>query len=318
MPHAARNPAAWLDIVSYARKGPRAERRFTAAEIETIGRTVARTPEVMVKVSGGAGSVSRALAHFRYIDRHGDLEVETDQGERLEGKGVERELLANWDLEAASAHGSGPYQARPGRKPIKLTHHIVLSMPGATNPEKLLAASRVFAREQFAFQHRYALVLHTDQAHPHVHLVVKAEGDDGQRLNIRKATLRTWRQEFARQLRAQGVAANATDRAARGQTRKSLRDGIYRAAQRGESTHMRRAPAHPSVRARLWNRRDELAAGWRAVAETLREQGHALLASRAARFGQELPPARTDQEFWTTRPNLRQRDPRDRVAEFTR
>lgn len=48
----------------------------------------------------------------------------------------------------------------------KLVHTIVLSMPAGTPPQKMLAAARVIARENFALQHRYALVLHTDQPHP--------------------------------------------------------------------------------------------------------------------------------------------------------
>jgi hypothetical protein len=48
-------------------------------------------------------------------------------------------------------------------------------MPAGTPPEKLLAAVRKFAQEEFALQHRYAMVLHTDQKHPHVHVVVKAK-----------------------------------------------------------------------------------------------------------------------------------------------
>lgn len=38
-------------------------------------------------------------------------------------------------------------------------------------------------------QHRYAMVLHTDQRHPHVHVVVKAESEDGRRLHIDKEML---------------------------------------------------------------------------------------------------------------------------------
>ncbi len=70
----------------------------------------------------------------------------------------------------------------------------------------------------------YALVLHTDQDHPHVHLVVKAVSEEGKRLNIRKATLREWGGLFAQHLRAHGVAANATERAVRGQTQSRLKD----------------------------------------------------------------------------------------------
>src|SRR2546427_4173196 len=62
----------------------------------------------------------------------------------------------------------------------------------------LLTAVKNFAREEFGLKHRYAMVLHTDEPHPHVHMVVKAMGDDGRRLNIRRETLRGWRREFAR------------------------------------------------------------------------------------------------------------------------
>ncbi len=91
----------------------------------------------------------------------------------------------------------------------------------------MLTAVRKLATCEFALKHRYAMVLHTDNAHPHVHLVVKAMGEQGHRLNIRKAMLRDWRQQFAANLREQGVAANATERAVRGvaNTRKS--DGSF-------------------------------------------------------------------------------------------
>src|SRR5215471_13495785 len=98
----------------------------------------------------------------------------------------------------------------------KLVYNIVFSMPSGTAPEKVLAGARRFAQENFAFQHRYGMVLHTDQQHPHVHMVVKAEGEDGQRLHVDKSMLRNWREDFAQMMREQGIAANATPRVARG------------------------------------------------------------------------------------------------------
>lgn len=97
-------------------------------------------------------------------------------------------------------------------------------MPAPTPPEKVLAAVRTFAREKFALQHRYAMVLHTDQAHPHVHMVVKAEGEHGRRLHIDKEMLRQWREDFARMMREQGVAANASPRVARGRVSSPVKD----------------------------------------------------------------------------------------------
>src|SRR5262249_60408673 len=111
----------------------------------------------------------------------------------------------------------------------------MLPMPRGTPAKGVLEAARNFAREEFALKHRYAMVLHTDEPHPHVHVVVKAVSEQGVRPNIRKATLREWRKEFARHLRAHGVEANATERAVRGNYLAPKVDGIYRAEQRGES-----------------------------------------------------------------------------------
>jgi hypothetical protein len=94
-------------------------------------------------------------------------------------------------------------------------------MPVGTSPQAVLAAAQYFARENFALSHRYAMVLHdpaTDPKHektqsgknPHVHLVVKAVSETGERLYIRKDTLQTWREQFAQALREQGIEANAT------------------------------------------------------------------------------------------------------------
>lgn len=60
----------------------------------------------------------------------------------------------------------------------------MFSMPAGTPPEKVQEAVRNFAREEFALKHRYAFVLHTDQPHPHVHMVVKALSEQGVRLNM--------------------------------------------------------------------------------------------------------------------------------------
>ena len=72
-------------------------------------------------------------------------------------------------------------------KPPKFVHKLMFSMPPGTPPDKVLGAVRNFAREEFWGQHRYAFALHTDEDHPHVHLVLKAVSEQGVRLNIKKA-----------------------------------------------------------------------------------------------------------------------------------
>jgi hypothetical protein len=304
----AREGRPLLDLVSYGRRGPGKTDTLSPAQVEHIARTVRRVPEVMVKVSGGGKSVKAVLAHFKYIDRHGNLVIETDDGEQFRGKGGEKGLIAEWDLVTDAADSESLYEGNPGRKPGKLVHNIILSMPSGTSPARVLAASRAFAREQFALKHRYAMVLHTDQPHPHVHLVVKAMSDRGQRLNIHKATLREWRQEFARHLREQGIEANATERAVRGETKTHKPDRTYRAERSGKSTLMRdrvKAVAGELLKGQLRvetgkttiiQTRMKVERGWRVVRDRLVSDGQSALAAEVGRFADRMPPPRTDRE----------------------
>jgi hypothetical protein len=185
----------------------------------------------------------------------------------------------------------------------------MFSMPAGTPPDKVLTAVRNFFREEFALKHRYAMALHTDEPHPHVHVVLKAVSEQGQRLHIRKATLREWRGGFARHLRAVGVAANATQRYVRGETAPRKSDGIYRASLRGRSTHMRerveavaRELAHGDLRvefakARLEDTRKTLRRAWQAVGNILMREGQPGLSAQASRFMKQMPPALTEKEW---------------------
>jgi hypothetical protein len=299
---------AELDLVSYGRRGRDTPLQFSRAHLEQVGRTVRGVPEVMVKVSGGGKSAAAVKAHLSYIDRHGKLEVHTDEGEILQGREVAQELADIWNLEA----GRGQYrpQPKPGtidRRP-KQVQNIVFSMPKGTPPDKLLLATQKFARETFALKHRYAMVLHTDQGHPHVHLVVKAVSDQGERLYIRKAALRAWREDFAHHLRQLGVAANATPAQLRGTPKEQMRDGIYRALKRGKSTFMRRKAEFvandlqrgglraEAGKAKLLATRERVVQEWNATAANLRDQGEPQLAREVENFIHRMPNATTANE----------------------
>lgn len=296
-----------LDIASYGRRGPHGHGVLTPAERDHIARTVGRAPEVMVKISGGGKSSGEVAAHFRYIDRNGTLEMETDQGERVSGRGIANGLVSDWDLELEGTKPP-PGKLRTSTKQPKLAHNIIFSMPPGTPPDKLLAAVRTFAREEWGLKHRYVMALHTDEPHPHVHVVVKAMSEQGKRLNPNPTALRSWRALFARQLRAQGVAANATERSVRGVSKSHDHDGIYRAARRGASTFYRQRAKEVAIeiangglnpeagKARLLGTRQEIVRGWQAVAQTLARDGQQDLARKVADFVRQMPPVRTDKE----------------------
>jgi hypothetical protein len=281
---------------------------LTPAQVEQIRRTVRRAPEVVVKVlPRDSNSLKAAGRHLDYIGRYGELELETDDREQLQGR-VGKALLEEWDLDIDDVRRQADLAATKGRKPPKLIHKLMFSMPPGTPPDMVLAAVRNFAREEFAFQHRYALVLHTDEPHPHVHLVLKAISEQGVRLNIQKATLRHWRGEFARHLRLLGVSANATERAVRGESHKAKKDGIYRASLRGDSTHVRaqadvvasemltgNAPIEPGKH-KIDETRKEVEAGWLSAAKLLAKDGHHDLANEVLQFVNRMPPPRTERE----------------------
>lgn len=290
-----------LDIASYARRGPGRGDQLSQDEIELITRTVRRTPEVMVKVlSRGEQDLKAVARHLGYLNRGGDVEIETDDGQRLSGQGVGKEILEDWDLDLEEHRRKADLRSQSSRQPPKLVHKVMFSMPAGTPPNKVLAAVKSLAREEFGLQHRYAMVLHTDEPHPHVHLVVKAVSERGERLHIRKATLRGWRREFARHLRALGIPANATERAVRGETRPPKRDGVYRAQRRGDSRHIRartEAIARELLKgdlrvepgeATLLETRRVVERGWLAVSDTLLANGRPELSARVKQFVSDM------------------------------
>jgi MobA/VirD2-like, nuclease domain len=286
--------------------------RLTAGQIEQIRRTLQRTAEVVVKVTGGGRNIGAVAAHIAYISHHGGLELETDDGQRV-SKAGQKELLNDWHLDlSAGQYRPAPRSAKNSVGGIKLVHNIVLSMPAPAPPDKVLAAAKIFARERFGLKHRYAMALHAHQGHPHVHIVVKAEGLDASRLHIDKAMLREWRQDFARMMRDQGIAANATPRAVRGRSKGAERDGRYRTKRRRTSHALRekvegvarelatsgtiRDPAHT----KLAETRKVVVAGWLGVGALLDKQEETTLAAEVRQFVRSLPPVLTDRELIAT------------------
>jgi hypothetical protein len=139
-------------------------------------------------------------------------------------------------------------------------------------------------------------------------MVVKAEGIDGKRLHVDKALLREWRHDFARMMRDQGIAANATPRAVRGQSKQAARDAHFRAKQRADSYAMRTRVESISLelsktgtvldpdREKLLETRRAVVASWMGIAATLDAQGEIMLAGDVRYFAKHLPPVLTDRE----------------------
>lgn len=171
-----------------------------------LARIVRKAPEVVVKVTGRQRGGGHVKAHLDYIGRKGDVEIETRDGEILTAKEDIAERAAEWS-------DTLQWRSRPTVSAVSL----IFSMPEGTDPEKVLGAVRALAHAELSDNHDYVLALHTDTPRPHVHLTVQAEGLDRTRFNPRPVQLNRFRERFARELRARGVAAEATPRRARGQ-----------------------------------------------------------------------------------------------------
>jgi hypothetical protein len=286
--------APWFDFVSYGRMGRSERPNLTAVHIEHIRRTIGRSPEVMIKALSKGATTTRAVAtHVDYVGRKGELAIETDDGRMLQEDGVGESLAADWALDMESE--ARALEPRAQQRAARLIHKLVFSMPPGTAPDSVLRATRAFCREEFALKHRYAMALHTDEPHPHVHVFVKAMSESGQRLDIRKSTLRAWRESFAEQLRELGVPAHASSRQVRGVSTPRLSDGRYRSLQRGASTVAQGTSAKPNPAAAM-DRRERsrsLVVGWTAIGDQLDQQGHYQLAHDVLRFARRLGDSRT-------------------------
>lgn len=216
---------------------------LSSAAKERLNRIANRAPEVMVKVTGRTRGVTHLKAHLDYVTRNGKLLAETQDGEQFQDRGRLRELHDDWLLaNAAEARGRNTPQAAQ-------SVGIILSMPPGAPRDRVHDAARTWARETFKDKHDWIMVRHDDKDHPHVHVSVRAVGNDGRRLAPGPDDLQVWRERFARELRRLGVAAEATPRQARGKVQRSDRSPVHHVVQRGAKSIIRTFQHDDAMRA---------------------------------------------------------------------
>jgi hypothetical protein len=292
---------------------------------DQLRRTLRRAPEVVINVSGSRrtkdddhAAIEGVLRYMVYISRNGKVLTLDEKGDRIDGRDAVVETHGRWDLDM-QRHRSGRGE------PLHPSFNIIFSMPAKTDPDKLLDAVQAFSREHFE-GHQYVMALHTPETdpakkvpeHPHVHVIVRAEAEDGQRLYIRKGTLRAWREAFAAQLRDRGIDANASSRAERGISMKQhsaeewhidKRIEDEKRAGKGVKTENRAKKARFMEAARELQAGDTAPKPWEIAMEArrrdvqrdlaqnaarLRQEGDAELAKEVEQFMQDMPPIDTE------------------------
>lgn len=221
----------------------------TARNLRSIAKRLtnkkANPTEVMVKItsfgtvgqSSATSKLTSSKGHNDYITRNGKIEMENDRGEIFSGKSEVAAYFKEWEKDFMD-----------GKRHINQrdTMHLVLSMPDTTDPRDVRLAARAFAKELFASNHEYVMVLHhpgNDKMakQPHVHLDVKCLGFNGKRLNPRKADLQEWREVYADKLDELGINAVASPRRSRGVVKKAEK-AVIRHIEKGDKTHPPRTP----------------------------------------------------------------------------
>ena len=180
----------------------------------SIKAFVHKTPQILLKVTGGGKGLSHVMAHLNYISRNGQLALEDENGELQDQQQGLETVHDLW----AYGHETMPEESQQ-REAI----NIVLSMPEGTDERAVRDASRAFAQDFFGANYQYVFVQHTfdtdpdpePSRNPHVHLAVKVRGKDGTRLSPKKADLAEWREAFAQQLRDRGIEAVTSKRKTR-------------------------------------------------------------------------------------------------------
>ena len=110
----------------------------------------------MVKVTGGGRGMKAIAAHFRYISKHGRLEMEDELGQKAQGKDAVREMADDWRYGGSFIpEHSGQREASTSSCPC----------PAGTDPLIVQKAAREFAQTELA-GHKFVMVLHRPPGQP--------------------------------------------------------------------------------------------------------------------------------------------------------
>ncbi|WP_301674147.1 relaxase/mobilization nuclease domain-containing protein [Neisseria blantyrii] len=294
----------------------------TGTGLTNLRAAALKKPEVMVKIPKRHSKNSKGMKgirnHADYVSRNGDIPLETQDGEKIQGKKAIKQFLNDWQshfgIDDETKH--------------KEALNIVLSMPKATPPDALLQAARDFAAEQFQ-GHQYFLGLHhrshnpDEPEHPHVHLCVLMRDERNQRLNPRKNDLFEWRVRFAEKLRENGVDCAATKRVHRGKTQKPENSTLRAMRQRGTSSEAElqqklaiskailsgQRPEHPFLNQADKTRQD-IVAEYKKIARELYVRGYKTEAKAMSKFVREVSEkefaTQAQQEFDKVQAQIRQ------------
>jgi hypothetical protein len=197
--------------------------------LQRADRVAKRAPQVVVKITSRIHGAASTLGAFTYVGRVGMKDKEpvdllTSEKDILTDATDMMKLAREWQTWELSDDAR-----RKGATAIAM----VFSMPPGTDPHKVHQAVIALAETDMA-NRRWVLALHTDEAHPHVHLIIAGRDNDGRRFNPNREFLQNARERFAQLLRDRGIDADATMRVTRGYPPKHEATPVVKIRERGE------------------------------------------------------------------------------------
>lgn len=202
----------------------------SAQALQRLERTAQRAPQVVVKITSRIHGAASTVGAFTYAGRIGMADKEPLGVETSEGK----QLMSAQEMLVLAREWQQWEQSDEARRKGATAIAMVFSMPPGTDPEKVRDAVRDFAENDMA-NRRWVMALHTDEAHPHVHLIIAGRDNDGRRFNPNREFLQHCRERFAENLRERGIDADASIRMTRGYPPKQDPTPVLKMRERGDN-----------------------------------------------------------------------------------
>ena len=163
------------------------------------------SPQAVFKISSYSRSGGAVWDRVNYVARDGEVEVEDENGGRLESLAELERVVEEW-TEADKDRPEGS----------RLAMSAVVSFPAGVDQDKATEAARQFFQDAFAKNHDYVFAAHADAKQFHVHVVVQTRGHDEKQLRLNREDIQDLRVLLAEKARAQGIELDASPRWARG------------------------------------------------------------------------------------------------------
>lgn len=276
--------------------------RFRAA----LRRAMSGAPQAVLAHAQTIHSQGALRANLDYISRKGELVLEGRDGEKVVGRHEAFERADDWRRDR---HG---VQER-----LCLAYAWIASAPPGTPYEPVFAAASAFCRDTLGGRTDFLLARHDDEPHPHCHVTIRAQTDDGLQWKPSTRDLMEMRAAFAARLRERGVEIDASPRWARGVATRTASRPVrwlqhdYMAGHAPEPLFVQRDVDEAFALAREgksderpWEERikatrRQVTAGYLQIADRLEALGGAedvRLAREARRFVQDMEPPLTRRE----------------------